>query len=170
VELLEFVVKSGNNEDHATAVLDRHIPLLSELVYCRATDSYLVFISGVLAAVFKAKPEILRSSEKVEVEFVLRHGSMDDLLSSLIENRVRELSFQGMADVAKYFDKRLNLSIFDDDTQSAQVIRIIATATSSCIIGESSMTYSSNRPVTPLFQLTSESSASRFIPRILSFS
>lgn len=39
---------------------------------------------------------MLKSEHKVEISFVLEHASMDELIVSLIDRRVSELSFWGL--------------------------------------------------------------------------
>src|ERR1022692_2461998 len=53
----------------------------------------LTFLSDFLVHLFKLRPEMLKSNEKVDVAFILEHNSLDTLLSSIIERKVISLSF-----------------------------------------------------------------------------
>jgi hypothetical protein len=67
--------------------------------------------------VFSCKPETLRSNEKVDIAFVLQHQSMDDLLASLVERKVLDLSFKGLSGVAQYFEDRLGVPLAETEDQ-----------------------------------------------------
>lgn len=85
----------------------KHSSLMIELCYCRIVDTFLTFLSDFLVHLFKLRPEMLKSNEKVDVAFILEHNSLDTLLSSIIERKVISLSFEGMRAIARYFDDRL---------------------------------------------------------------
>ena len=93
----------------------KHSSLMIELCYCRIVDTFLTFLSDFLVHLFKLRPEMLKSNEKVDVAFILEHNSLDTLLSSIIERKVISLSFEGMRAIARYFDDRLKFPLFSDE-------------------------------------------------------
>lgn len=90
-------------------------PMLFEMVYCRAVDNFLLYISDILTEVHKVKPEILKSQEKVDLEFIMEHSSMDELIASLIEKRVVSLAMSSMRELNKYVSNRLGIELFDTE-------------------------------------------------------
>jgi hypothetical protein len=58
-----------------------HQNTLSQMVFTRAVDTFILYFRDLLRLIFHAKPEVLRSAEHQEThEFILQHNSMDDLL------------------------------------------------------------------------------------------
>jgi hypothetical protein len=94
-----------------------HVDKIVELWYCRMIDKYLIYLSEVLTALFTLKPQMLKSNEKVDLEFVLSFSTMEDLLASLIERKVTSLAFEGMRSLARYFENRLKLPLFSDEEE-----------------------------------------------------
>jgi hypothetical protein len=78
-------------------------------------DNYLTYISELLAAAFLTRPQMLRSSEQVRVDFVLSHGRMEDLIEALTERRVERMSYMGMGDLATDIERELGLNLFGED-------------------------------------------------------
>lgn len=111
------MLDAAKEEDDVRVVARKHHPLLHELAYCYIVDRFLIFISCVVTRVFSCKPETLRSNEKVDIAFVLQHQSMDDLLASLVERKVLDLSFKGLSGVAQYFEDRLGVPLAETEDQ-----------------------------------------------------
>ncbi len=97
--------------------LATHASLFLEIVYCRFVDRYLIHTSEVLAKLFTKRPEMMKSNEKVEVSMILGHTTMPSLISSLVERKVMDLAHLGMRDLAKYFDDKLNLPLFETEEE-----------------------------------------------------
>jgi len=108
--IVEMATNSGNE---LVQKFLTHVPLFEELTYCRMVDCYLRFLSRVLSALYALKPEMLRSNEHVTVDFVMKHESMDDLINSLIERKVRVLAFESMKKLSTYFERALKLPLFE---------------------------------------------------------
>jgi hypothetical protein len=88
-------------------------------------DNYLTYISELLAAAFLTRPQMLRSSEQVRVDFVLSHGRMEDLIEALTERRVERMSYMGMGDLATDIERELGLNLFGEDATLRRAIRIV---------------------------------------------
>ena len=95
----------------AAATIEQQWWVLNDMLLARVVDNYLTFLSQTLAAVFEMRPEALRSRDKMEVEEVLRHDSMEDLVATIAEKKVRDLSYRSVPDIGGYFDKRLGISL-----------------------------------------------------------
>jgi len=87
--------------------LKNHSGLMYEMALCRAVDGYLTYLTELLAIIFKTRPEILRSSDQVTLDFVLGHPTLPRLVSALVERKVNQLSYQGTRDLARFLEKRL---------------------------------------------------------------
>lgn len=99
----------------------RHARVMAEMLSCRIVDNFLVYVSALLALVFKNKPETLRSGEHVRLDFVLGYGTMEELLSALADRKVNELSYRGMRDLHKFISEHLGFELFvsNDDLEVA---------------------------------------------------
>ena len=117
VSLLINVFGSILDKAREDQMLADNIGLLANLFYCRIVDTFLVFLSDFLTQLFRVKPEMLRSNEKVDLAFILEHQTMDTLLGSLIERKVTTMAFEGMRTVSRYFDQRLNLPLFSTEEE-----------------------------------------------------
>ena len=99
-------------------------PLL-QMVLSRGVDNFLAYITELLTLIFRTKPETLRSRKVVRMDFVLRHSTMEDLVAALAENRVEQLSYQGMRTLSKDFDERLGLRLFEHYEALQRATRIV---------------------------------------------
>lgn len=100
--------------DDAKKEQERFFLLLRETVFTRSVDSFLSYLADLLATVFKTRPEALRSSETVEVAYVLAHDSIDAFIETLAEDRVEALSQAGFAKLRDHFVKQLKFDPFAD--------------------------------------------------------
>ncbi len=91
--------------------MDEHTQLLGQMLFCRGVDSFLVYLSDLLTLIFTAEPNILKSNEKISIEFILDHVRAGDLISAIVEKKVTELSFQGTEDLYRFFEEKLKLPL-----------------------------------------------------------
>jgi hypothetical protein len=91
--------------------MEEHTQFLGQMMFCRGLDSFFVYLSNLLMVICTAEPNILKSNEKVSLEFVVDHLRSDDLVSALVEKKVTELSYQGMEDLNRFFDEKLKLPL-----------------------------------------------------------
>jgi hypothetical protein len=99
--------------------------LLLKLVAARGADDFLLYISELLALVFRSRPETLRSSEQVRLDLILQHDTMEDLVSDLAERKVQALSYQGMRSVATWVEERLGLKLLANPASLDRAVRIV---------------------------------------------
>jgi hypothetical protein len=103
----------------------QHTVLLAEMAFLRVVDNYLTYLTELLSEIFLARPETLRSSEQVKVDFVLGHASMDELIARLAQRKVDRLAFSGMGELANYFGEDLKLPLFLVDGDLERAVRLI---------------------------------------------
>jgi len=73
---------------------------LMEVILVRHVENYLNYLSALLRAIFLARPEALRSSEKIDLETVLKHESIEDLVRTVTERKVESLSYSSFSDLS----------------------------------------------------------------------
>jgi hypothetical protein len=106
--------------------LKKHRQFFIEILLVRHVENYLNFLSSLLKVVFIARPEVLRSSEKIDLETVFRHSSIDDLVKTVAERKVDSLSYASFGDLADYFNEKFHMVLVGEkDLQS--VIEAIET-------------------------------------------
>jgi hypothetical protein len=91
--------------------LQEHRQFLMEVILVRHVENYLNYLSSLLREVFLARPEALRSAEKIELEVVLRHDSIEDLVKTITERKVEALSYSSFADLAEYFLEKFHITL-----------------------------------------------------------
>lgn len=92
-----------------------HLQFFYEIILARHIENYLVYLSSILNEIFIKRPETLKSSEKVEVETILSHSSLEGLIQSIAERKVNELSYKSIEDLNKYFTDKFNINIANPD-------------------------------------------------------
>lgn len=121
-----FLRDLGNDGLIAKLPAEHHGWLL-ETAFLRTVDNYLTYLSELLATIFRVRPEVLKSRETVTVEKILEHETMGELISTLADEKVNQLAYKGMRELAKYFMERLGLPIVYEEEHLPQLIRVIAT-------------------------------------------
>ena len=65
----------------------------------RHVENFLNYLSSLLNEIFIQRPEILKSSEKIDLEIVLGHSSIEDLVQTIAERKVENLSYKSLIDL-----------------------------------------------------------------------
>jgi hypothetical protein len=99
--------------------------LMAEMALCRVVDNYLCYIVDLLTVLFRSRPECLKSSEQITLEFVLTHKTQTQLIRAIADRQVNRLSYQGMRDLNEFTSKRLGLMLFNDEAQLSKAIELI---------------------------------------------
>jgi hypothetical protein len=99
--------------------------MLLQIILCRAVDSYLIYLSHLLALVFLTKPETLRSNDSITVQDVLQFKSMDDLIDYLADKKVHSLANKSMRDLVKFFDKRFGFKVIEETDYLDRIVLLI---------------------------------------------
>lgn len=106
--------------------LKRNRLLLLHMIHARMTDNYLVYLSSILREAFRCRPEILRSSEKIEYAEVLRFQTIEDLITHLAEKKVHDLSYKSVVDLEVFFQDHLGTPLVPAE-QRDQLVTAVAT-------------------------------------------
>jgi hypothetical protein len=61
--------------------------------------------------VFLYRPEVLKSSEQIDLMTVLSHESMDSLIRAVAERKVDDLSYRSFNDITKYFGQKFHIRL-----------------------------------------------------------
>lgn len=101
--------------------------LMSEMTLCRVVDNYLCYITDLLGLLFKSRPDCLKSSEEVTLEFVLTHKTRSRLIHAIVDRQVDKLSRRGMRDLNDYTTRRLGLPLFSGDSQLSRAVELVET-------------------------------------------
>jgi hypothetical protein len=109
----------------ALAELRRQSQLLLQMTLVRGVENYLAYLSELLALLFEGRPETMRAKldegvqrrgdqpESVPLDLVLEHETMEDLIGSLVERRVTNLSNRGLYELASYLSGKLGFDLHD---------------------------------------------------------
>jgi hypothetical protein len=115
------LLRERDGGDPTTEQLRRYSDVIYEMWLTRSVDNYLVYVSELLSAVFRTRPETLRSNEQVRLDFVLEHSNMDDLVHALAERR----AYAGMAELVRSLRETMGFELFDNAAGLQRAIRII---------------------------------------------
>ena len=91
--------------------LKRNRQLFVETILVRHIENFINYLSSVLFEIFIARPETLKSSDKVEVAKVLEHESIDSLVREIAETKVDALSYSSFAKLSEFFSDRFHISL-----------------------------------------------------------
>lgn len=119
------IVKDVKGKGALETLYDFHIPTFFEMILCRGVDNFLTYISQLLSLIFITKPETLRSSDKVRIDYVLQHPNMEELIKDLVERRVNDLSYQGMHKLNKHLAEQIGLQLIPDGPKLNKIVRLI---------------------------------------------
>ncbi len=92
---------------------------------CRIVDNYLVYVSDLLSLIFHSNPKTLKSRETITIDEVLSFNSMDELVATIAEQKVHQLSYRGMAELSDYLKERLNFPLFTIQSELALARRFV---------------------------------------------
>jgi hypothetical protein len=113
-------LEEGQTEDDIQELIYRgyflepHQRVVDEMLYCKIIDNWLAYISEVLALIYTARPEALKSSEQVRLDYILQFKDTETLVAALAERKVEKLAFLGIKDLADFFYKELSFTLVED--------------------------------------------------------
>ena len=99
----------------------------TRLVLVSVVDNFLASLAELLKLIFTTRPEALSSGETVKLEDVVRHSSLEDLLTFLVERKVDRLAYQTLRDLASEAEKILGVTLFTDEGDLARAVDLVAT-------------------------------------------
>lgn len=92
--------------------LQGYSAVLFELLHCRAVDDFLAYLSALLALTYRTRPQMLKSKQQVDTDFIFQFSSMDDLILALVDRRVQALAYKGLRDLNDFLEKELAFPLF----------------------------------------------------------
>ena len=101
--------------------LKNHRQFLLEVLLVRHVENYLNYLSSLLRIILTARPETLRSSEKIDLEVVFRHSTLEDLVKTVAERKVESLSYASFGDLSIYFKDKFGITLVSDHEMEALV-------------------------------------------------
>ena len=99
--------------------------LYAQGVFSRLIDSFLTYVTDLLASIYRNNPHALRSGEQVRVDEVLRHDTMDSFVDFLVERKVHQLSYQGMQTLHSTLERELAFSLFEVPAELKHAVLLI---------------------------------------------
>src|SRR5260221_5829752 len=99
----------------------RHVFL--HMALARAVDSYFAYLSELLARLFVNTPDALAASEPVGLARVLEHDSIEDLIETLAQERVSELSRRGLDTLERFLADRFAFQLYLADGELERAVR-----------------------------------------------
>jgi hypothetical protein len=116
-------------EDRAVKVFQRGLdpfrPLIAEVMLTRAVDSYLTYVTELLTLVFRERPETLRSKATIRVDFALGFDSLEELRAGIAEEKVDDLAYRGMAELAKWVEDALGFALIPERGSRKKIERLV---------------------------------------------
>lgn len=119
------VIQEIEDKGAVKGLLDFHRHTFFEIILCRGVDNFLSYVTQLLALIFRNKPEMLRSSERIKLDYILEHQSMEDLIHDLVERKVNDLSYQGMRKLNTSLAEQIGFQLIPDGQELDETVRII---------------------------------------------
>lgn len=86
-----------------------------QMAYTRLTDNALSYFKDVLSEVVIKNSNILKSSEKESLDYIISFDTMEDLINDLTEKKIKKLFYGSIIDIKNFFRKRLGIELFSDE-------------------------------------------------------
>lgn len=112
---------------YAFKLFSAYTPVLNEMVLCRTVDRYVTYISHLLTLIFRAKPRALNPSSTIKMSMLFEYSTIEELIAAVIDQRVHELSYKGVADLSKFLEDNLGFPLFEEHEDLLVAKRIIET-------------------------------------------
>lgn len=95
-----------------------------QMAFARTVDNFITYFKDLLAEVFNARPEILRSRDQEKLEFILKFDTMEELRNAIAEKKIDELFYKGISDIDKFFKEKLGIQLFktEEDLNEANAL------------------------------------------------
>ena len=94
----------------------RRMQFFSQVILTRHVENFEHYLSSLVHAIYLQRPETMRSSEAIEYDKVLVHGSMKALVAALAEQKVHSFAYKSLDDMAAYFKRAFKIELGDAAT------------------------------------------------------
>lgn len=108
--------------DQPHEVLESHLTFILEMLYCRATDDYMHFISELLSEVFRKYPMHLKGDKSIKYSELLQFSNMSELLKSITDKYINEFSYLGFRKLSQSLEKELHFKLTLDEAHLEEVV------------------------------------------------
>ena len=101
----------------------RHVFL--HMVLARVVDSYLAYLSELAVLLAVNNPRALGPGEGVPLELLVEHDSVEEVVDSLVRDRVFQLAASGLDALERWVADRFGFALFAEDAVRDRVARLI---------------------------------------------
>ena len=108
-----------------TYSLGEFVLLRSEMYCARLVESFLTYLSELLALVFTSNPVMFQTDQVYNAKFILEFASMEDLRAAMVERKVTSLAMESLSDLGKYFKKVFNFDLFANPYEAEAIQELI---------------------------------------------
>ena len=108
-------------------VLQKHSGVLSRNLTNGMVNAFQRYFSAIVQAVAEKRPVVMTSGQTVKVDDVLRFTRHRDLVAFIIDRKINDLSYGGLAEMEKYFNERLGVQMFQSERER-DVMRVFIEA------------------------------------------
>lgn len=125
-EVLDEKISNNTNKENELIEykLLRQKPFVSQISLSRTVESFQLYLTTILRDVFVSKPQLLKSSSKIDVAMVIESGNYENLIWQIIERQVLEVSYKSIGDLTQFIEKRTGINLFE----SAEQLEIVTVA------------------------------------------
>jgi hypothetical protein len=89
-----------------------HRQFLNEVMLSRSVESFDLYVLTTLRAIFRARPEMLKSEASIDVATIVDLRNFEEILTFIAERRLHELSFKPLSALDKFIQSRTGLPLF----------------------------------------------------------
>jgi hypothetical protein len=89
-----------------------HRQFLNELVLSRSVETFDLYVLTTLRAIFRARPEMLKSESPIAVATIVELRNFEDILTYIAERRLHKLSFKPLSELDKFIESRTGILLF----------------------------------------------------------
>ncbi|MBW8241800.1 hypothetical protein K1F50_03240 [Muricauda oceani] len=110
--LIEFLESEKSDMIFSAKSYEKYF---GQMAYTRITDNVLSYFKDILVEVIQAKPQILKSKEKVALDYIFSFNNMEDLIDDITEKNIEKLFYGSINDIKKFFSDRLGIQLFENE-------------------------------------------------------
>lgn len=108
--------------EHLASIREGTVPMLyyysvhrqyvNEVALSRSVESFDLYVLTTLRAIFRARPEMLKSEASIDVATIVELRNSEDILTYVAERRLHDLSFKPLSELSKFIESRTGIALF----------------------------------------------------------
>jgi hypothetical protein len=108
--------------EHLASIREGTVPMLyyysvhrqyvNEVALSRSVESFDLYVLTTLRAIFRARPEMLKSEASIDVATIVELRNFEDILTYVAERRLHDLSFKPLSELSKFIESRTGIALF----------------------------------------------------------